>query len=297
MVKLKALFQAARVHHYVKNGFIWLPLVFGHKLLDPAAVQRTLGAFVAFSLAASSIYVLNDIRDRNEDRLHPTKRLRPIASGAVSVAEAGGFSLLLFAAGVVLALNLLPASFLGVILAYVGLNVAYCLQLKSLAIMDIVCIAIGFVLRIVAGGIAAEVSISHWIVIMTFLMALFLGLTKRRDDLMTHAASDDWHRRSLSGYSLEFISLGITVLSAVLIVAYILYTVSPDITRIHHSRHLYLSAGWVVVGILRYLQRIFVYHESGSPVSLLFGDRILQLILIGWMLHTLLILYGGRLWS
>ena len=297
MLKLRALFHAARVHHYVKNGFIWLPLIFGHKLLDPAAVLRTLGAFVAFSLAASAVYVLNDIRDRNEDRLHPTKRLRPIASGAVSVAEAGVFSLLLFASGVVLAFILLPASFLGVILAYVGLNVAYSLHLKTLAIMDIVCIAIGFVLRIVAGGIAAEVSISHWIVIMTFLMALFLGLTKRRDDLMTHAASDDWQRTSLSGYSLEFISLGITVLSAVLVVAYILYTVSPDITRIHHSRHLYLSAGWVVVGILRYLQRIFVYREPGSPVALLFGDRILQLILIGWMLHTLLILYGGRLWS
>lgn len=207
MVKLRALLRAARVHHYVKNGFIWLPLIFGHKLFEPEAVQRTLAAFVSFSLVASAIYVLNDIRDRNEDRLHPTKRLRPIASGAVSVVEAGTFSLMLVAGGVVSAFFLLPTMFLGVVLAYVGLNVAYSLHLKSLAIMDIVCIATGFVLRIYAGGIAADVTISHWIVIMTFLMALFLGLTKRRDDLMTHAASDDWNRTSLSGYSLEFLSL------------------------------------------------------------------------------------------
>ncbi len=297
MVKLRALFQAARIHHYVKNGFIWLPLIFGHKLFDSGALQRTSVAFLSFSLVASAIYVLNDIRDRHEDRLHPTKRMRPIASGAVSVAEAVVFSLLLFAAGTVLAFVFLPVAFLAVILAYCGLNVAYSLHLKSLAIMDIVCIASGFVLRIFAGGLSADVTISHWIVIMTFLMALFLGLTKRRDDLMTHAASDDWNRSSLSGYSLEFISLGITVLSSVIIVAYILYTVSSDITRIHHSRHLYLSAGWVVIGILRYLQRIFVYREPGSPVALLFGDRVLQLILIGWMVHILLILYGGRLWS
>lgn len=295
MRRLRAYLQAARVHHYVKNGFVWLPVIFGHKLLDATACYRSFCAFAAFCLVASAIYVMNDLRDRLEDRHHPQKRLRPIASGDISITEARMFAFWLLLSGGVLAGITLPAPFLAILGGYVLLNLAYSFRLKSMAIMDILCIAIGFVLRIFGGGIAADVSISHWLVVMTFLMALFLGLTKRRDDLVTRAASDTWNRTSLEGYNLEFISLGITVLSSVIVVAYILYTVSPEIVQIHHSRNLYLSGGWVIVGILRYLQRIFVYRETGSPVTLLFSDRILQLILAGWLIHSILMLYGRSL--
>lgn len=295
MLRLRAYLQAARVHHYVKNGFVWLPVIFGHKLLDGAAFYRSFCAFAAFCLVASAIYVMNDLRDRLEDRHHPQKRFRPIASGDISVPKARIFALLLLVSGGVLAGITLPASFFAILGGYVLLNLAYSFRLKSMAIMDILCIAIGFVLRIFGGGIAADVFISHWLVVMTFLMALFLGLTKRRDDLVTRAASETWNRTSLEGYNLEFISLGITVFSSVIIVAYILYTVSPEIVQIHKTRNLYLSGGWVIIGILRYLQRIFVYRENGSPVTLLFSDRILQLILAGWLIHSILMLYGRSL--
>lgn len=297
MLRVRAYLQAARVHHYVKNGFVWLPAIFGHKLLDREACYRSVCAFAAFSLVASAIYVMNDLRDRLEDRHHPKKCHRPIASGEISVAEARVFAMVLIGSGTVLSLATLPASFLAIVGAYALLNLAYSFRLKSMAIMDILCIAIGFVLRIFGGGIAADVLISHWLVVMTFLMALFLGLTKRRDDLVTRAESETWNRTSLEGYNLEFISLGITVLSSVIIVAYILYTVSPEIVRFHHNRNLYLSGGWVIVGILRYLQRIFVYRETGSPVTLLFNDRVLQLILSGWLIHCIFMLYGRNLVS
>jgi 4-hydroxybenzoate polyprenyltransferase len=163
--------------------------------------------------------------------------------------------------------------------------------LKKISIIDVVCIAIGFVLRVFAGGIAADVALSQWIVIMTFLIALFLALSKRRDDLI-YLEHGKPLRKSMMGYNRDFLTLSMGIIASVIIVSYILYTVSPDIAEKHNSRHLYLTAFWVVLGILRYLQIAFVKNQKGSPINIFFSDIFLQLIVVCWLLSFYLLLYG-----
>ena len=289
--KAKLYLQLARPHQYVKNGFVWLPIFFGLKLGDLWALEQTLIAFVAFCLAAGGVYVLNDLKDIQEDRRHPTKKNRPLASGAIPPRGAVIFmaGLLLLAA---LAGALLPKpDFLLILGAYLLLNVAYSFFLKHQAIIDVVCIALGFVLRVLAGGVAAAVPVSHWIVIMTFLLAIFLALAKRRDDLLL-AAEGQSARRSIDGYSLEFVSISMAVMAAVIIVAYILYTVSPDTIQKHGTDRLYLTGFWVVVGLLRYLQLALVENRTASPTKILLQDRFLQAVLTLWILSFFFLLYN-----
>lgn len=290
MQKLTACLQLARPHQYVKNGFIWLPLFFGHQLRSPSALFHTLLAFIAFCLAASAVYVLNDLRDAEQDRQHPEKRLRPVASGAVSPMEARIFFVALAAAAVLTSLLTLPAAGFAVVGGYIVLNVGYSSFLKHIAVVDIICIAMGFVLRVLAGGFAADVAISPWIIMMTFLLALFLALAKRRDDLLL---VDQGHatRKSLDGYNLEFVSLSMGVMASVIIVAYILYTVSPEITAKHGTSQLYLTAFWVIVGLLRYMQITFVENRSGSPTKVLLRDYMLQAVIGLWLASLYLLLY------
>jgi decaprenyl-phosphate phosphoribosyltransferase len=289
--KAKSYLQLARPHQYIKNGFVWLPIFFAGKLGDLGALEQTLIAFAAFCLAASGVYVLNDLKDIEEDRRHPTKRNRPLASGAIPTRGA-----LIFMAGLLvlaaLAGAMLPwPDFLLILGAYLILNVAYSFFLKHQAIIDVVCIAMGFVLRVLAGGVAAAVPISHWIVIMTFLLAIFLALAKRRDDLLL-AAEGQSARRSIDGYSLEFVSTSMAVMAAVIIVAYILYTVSPETIQKHGTDRLYLTGFWVVVGLLRYLQLALVENRTASPTKIVFQDRFLLVVLNLWLLSFFFLLYN-----
>ena len=289
--KAKLYLQLARPHQFVKNGFVWLPIFFGAKLGDIGALEQTLIAFAAFCCAAGGVYVLNDLKDIEEDRGHPTKRNRPLASGAIPPRGAVIFmaGLLVLAA---LAGALLPKpDFLLILGAYLILNVAYSFFLKHQAIIDVVCLALGFVLRVLAGGVAAAVPVSHWIIIMTFLLALFLALAKRRDDLLL-AAEGQSARRSIDGYSLEFVSTSMAVMAAVIIVAYILYTVSPDTIQKHGTDRLYLTGIWVVVGLLRYLQLALVENCTASPTKILLQDRFLQTVLALWILSFFFLLYN-----
>ena len=289
--KANLYLHLARPHQYVKNGFVWLPIFFGVKLGDLWALEQTLIAFAAFCLAAGGVYVLNDLKDIQEDRRHLTKKKRPLASGAISPRGAVIFmaGLLLLAA---LAGLLLPKpDFLLILGAYLILNVAYSFFLKHHAIIDLVCIALGFVLRVLAGGVAAAVPLSHWIVIMTFLLAIFLALAKRRDDLLL-AAEGQSARRSIEGYSLEFVSTSMAVMAAVIIVAYILYTMSPSTIQKHGTDRLYLTGFWVVVGLLRYLQLVLVENRSASPTEILLQDRFSQVVLTLWVLSFFFLLYN-----
>lgn len=289
--KAKPYLQLARPQQYIKNGFVWLPIFFGAKLGDLRALEQTLIAFAAFCLGASGVYVLNDLKDIEEDRGHPAKKHRPLASGAISPREAiffmGGLVLL---AGLVGALVPKP-EFLAILGAYLLLNLAYSFGLKHQAIIDVVCIALGFVLRVLGGGVAAAVPISHWIIIMTFLLAIFLALAKRRDDLLL-AVEGRNARRSTDGYSLEFVSIGMAVMTAVIIVAYILYTVSPDTMQRHGTDQLYLTGFWVLVGLLRYLQLALVKNRSASPTKILLQDRFLQAVIVLWILSCFFLLYN-----
>ncbi len=290
MEKLKAYLHLIRPGQYLKNGFIWLPIFFGYRITDPRAVLLTLLAFAAFCLMSSTIYVINDFRDREEDRRHPVKKNRPLASGAVSPGEALWIGLTLFGASLVLSLASLPLTCLYLLLAYLLLNIAYSQKLKHIPIVDIVCIALGFVLRIFVGGTAARIPISPWIVIMTFLLALFLALAKRRDDLLLLEQGTQV-RKAIDGYNLEFISLAMGIMASVIIVAYILYTVSPEVVAKHGTHRLYISGVWVLLGLLRYLQITFVEETSGSPTLVLIKDYLLQAIIILWLVNIFVLLY------
>ena len=289
--KAKLYLQLARPQQFVKNGFVWLPIFFGLKLKDIRALEQTLIAFVAFCLAAGGVYVLNDLMDIQEDRQHPAKKNRPLASGAILPRGAVIFMIGLLLLAILAGFLLSQPDFLAILGVYLLLNLAYSFFLKHRAIIDVVCIGLGFVLRVLAGGVAAAVPISHWIVIMTFLLAIFLALAKRRDDLLL-ALEGQSARRAIDGYSLEFVSISMAIMAAVTIVAYILYTVSPDTIQKHGTDQLYLTGFWVVVGLLRYLQLTLVENRSASPTKILFQDWILQATLMLWILSFFLLLYN-----
>ncbi len=288
---ISAYVQLARPHQYVKNAFVWLPLFFGYKLADPIALLNTLLAFFAFCLTASAVYVLNDYKDINEDREHPKKKDRPLASGRLTTLNAVVFLFLLFFVSVSVSLALLPKAFLFVLIAYFLLNVGYSFYLKHIAILDVVCIAVGFVFRVLAGGIASAVPVSHWIIIMTFLLAIFLALGKRRDDLLLSANGCNI-RKCLNGYSLEFVSMSMVIMTSVVIVAYILYCVSPEVVQKHGTHNLYFTGVWVIIGLLRYLQITFVKGMSGSPTLILLKDYFLWAVLGGWIATFYWLIYG-----
>ncbi|MBF0525062.1 MAG: UbiA prenyltransferase family protein [Deltaproteobacteria bacterium] len=207
MDRIKTYIRLFRFHQYVKNGFIWLPLFFSHRLSEVSVLKQTFWAFAAFCLASSCVYIINDIKDIDEDRQHPVKRFRPVASGLVKPAEALVYMSLLLFSSLAVGLLVHDREFLIIIVLYLTLNVAYSFFLKHLAIIDVVCIATGFALRVFAGGMAADVRVSHWIIVMTFLLALFLALGKRRDDLMI-SLNGQGIRKSLDGYTPEFVNLG-----------------------------------------------------------------------------------------
>jgi len=290
MHTLRGLIRLARPHQYLKNLFVFLPLFFGWRLAQPSAVYGSLAAFAVFCLAASAVYVFNDLRDAPQDRLHPVKKNRPIAAGTVSPALGWWYMAALAGSALALAPLVPGRAFVGILMGYLTINVAYSLGVKHLSIVDLICIAIGFVLRIFAGGAASGVTPSHWIVIMTFLLALFMGLAKRRDDLLL-AACGSKTRKCLDGYSLEYVSLCMAVMGGVVIVSYILYTLSPDVMAKHGTDQLYLTSLWVVAAMLRYMQITFVEQKSGSPTQVLLRDAFIQVCIVLWVLSFYVLLF------
>jgi decaprenyl-phosphate phosphoribosyltransferase len=293
MHRLGLYLQLGRPHQYVKNGFIFLPLFFGYKLGDLEVLPRVFLAFGSFCLAASSVYVINDILDVAEDRQHPVKRLRPLASGALNTAQALLFLLFLVLVSLTTALILASKGFLLILCAYFVLNLAYSYFLKHIAIVDVVCISVGFVLRVAAGGVVADVPISHWIITMTFLLAIFLAFAKRRDDCLMSVAGRNT-RKCSDSYNMEFVSTSMAVMASVIIVAYLLYTVSPETIQKHGTDQLYLTGAWVIIGLLRYLQITFVEERSGSPTKLFLQDYFLQIVIFLWIASFLLLLHYSK---
>lgn len=291
MATLSAYIKLARPNHYVKNGFVWIPIFFGHKLHDFQTVIHTFWAFFAFCLTASVVYVLNDLLDVQEDRQHPVKKLRPIASGTITAKQSIPFLLTLLALAITISFIFLPQNFLFLLMAYLFLNLAYSFSLKQVAVIDVVCIATGFVLRIFAGGIAAEVQVSHWLVLMVFLLAIFLALAKRRDDLILNAQGHNNTRRVLRNYNLDFVSHSMVAMTSITIVSYILYTVSPEVVEKHGTNELYLTTFWVIIGFLRYMQITFVHKNSSSPTTVLLEDLFMKIIIALWLITFYLLLY------
>lgn len=290
---MKGLIKLIRPKQWIKNLFVFIPMFFGGSLLDREDILASLVTFFSFSFAASSIYCLNDIIDVEADRRHPVKCHRAIASGAISVPQAYLLMAFLFLLSVGMLL-LLPGNTLltgAVIVFYWLLNIAYCLRLKQYAIVDVCVVAFGFVLRILAGGLATEIVLSNWLVLMTFLLTLFLSFAKRRDDVLRMNATGEAPRKNTSRYNLTFINEAITITAGVTLVCYILYTVSPEVISRFHTQYLYLTSVFVLVGLLRYIQLAVVDKKSGDPTKVILRDRFTQLIVVAWLLSFLFIIY------
>lgn len=291
---MKNYIQLIRPTHWVKNMFIFLPVFFGQQFTNSNALLQSLIAFCAFCLAASAVYCFNDIIDVEDDRRHPVKCKRPIASGAVNISTAYMFMVILIALSVAVPMLLSgDALYLTmlVIAAYIVMEFAYCTYLKRYAIIDICILSMGFVLRILAGGAATGIIISHWLVMMTFLLTLFLGIAKRRDDVIRMNATGIAPRHNTKRYNLTFVNEALTITAAVMLVCYIMYTVSPEVTKNFGSQYIYLTTIFVVMGLLRYIQLAVVDEKTGDPTKVLLHDHFTQCIMVGWSLSFILIIY------
>ena len=289
-MKLLHIIKLMRPHQYVKNSFIFLPLFFALEITNIELLLQATVAFIAFSLSASAVYILNDYFDIKEDRLHPKKRFRPLASGDISKSQALTMMVILF--GISFTLIYILSFKATVILAvYVIMNISYTLFLKHIAILDITTIAIGFVLRLFVGSAVTDISLSMWIVIMTFLLALFMALAKRRDDVLIFMNTGEKMRKVIDGYNLQFLDGAMMIMASVVIVSYTLYTTSTEVIERVGSQYLYLTTLFVILGIMRYLQITFVLLDSGSPTKIILKDRFIQLTLLGWIISFGWILY------
>ncbi len=290
-LQLKSFIKLIRAHQWIKNSFIFLPIFFAVKMENVDLLVRTAIVAACFSMVASAIYIFNDWRDIEEDRQHPEKKKRPLASGAIKVPVALGIMAAL-AGGGSIAIYLVQPEALYFTLVYVGMNLAYSLYLKRVALLDITIIAIGFVLRLKIGAAVGqeETELSMWAILITFLLALFLALAKRRDDVVL-AQGGTQVRKSIKGYNLEFINGAMMVMASVTVVAYISYTISEDVTDRFHNKNLFLTVFWVILGILRYMQITFVLGKSGSPTKVLLRDVFLQVILLGWVASFVYLIY------
>ena len=289
----KDYMKILRPKQWVKNFFVMLPLFFGGELFNAQALLSAVITMLAYSFAASSIYCFNDIHDVSDDRRHPVKCHRPVASGAVSITMAYGMMIVCFILSAVCVV-LLPDTALqtgGVILFYWLLNLAYCAWLKQHAIIDVCIVAFGFVLRLLAGGLATHIELSKWIVLMTFLITLFMSFAKRRDDVIRMEKTGEAPRKNTIRYNLTFINQAITITASVTLVCYIMYTVSPEVISHFKTDYLYLTSIFVLVGLLRYIQLTVVDQRSGDPTKVLLKDRFTQLIVLAWLLTFLLIIY------
>ena len=270
-----------RPEQYVKNLFVFAPLFFSFKF-NIINISNSLLAFFLFSLVASSAYIFNDLMDIDDDRNHPIKKLRPLADEKISFASAKILILSLAAIPLLIAATINMDLFF-VLFLYLILNFMYSLKLKHITIIDISIIATGFVLRLFAGSFSINEDLSMWIIIMTFLLALFLALAKRRDDVLL-AISGTKTRKNIDGYNLEFINSAMALMSGIIVVAYILFTTSAETINKFQTEYLYVTSFFVILGVLRYMQITFVEKDSGNPTYILCKDRFLQTIIISWLI-------------
>lgn len=283
----KALVELARPTQWIKNGFVLLPLFFAHALFDADALCGALLATAAFCLAASAVYAFNDARDVERDRRHPDKRMRPVARGALDATTAYRLSAALALLSMLLA-TAVRIEVAAVIALYLGIQLAYSLGLKRVAYLDVVIVASGFALRIIAGGLSAAVPLTPWILAMGFLLALMLALGKRHGDLV-HV--EDARARAASGYDPATIERLLAGLSGAVIAAYVLYTFSPEVIARHGHHALFFSTPWVLLGVLRYLFLVFRRGAGGDPSRLAVRDPVLLLATVGWLATLTGVLY------
>ena len=266
-------------------------MFFGGELFSAFCWRYSIIVFVAFCLAASSVYCLNDIADVENDRRHPVKCRRPVASGAVTPGVAFGLMCLFIILSMVCISVTANGYVMAVVTLYWLLNILYTLRLKHIAIMDVFIISTGFVLRLLGGGIAAGIDLSPWIVCMIFLLTLFLAFAKRRDDVVLYEEKGTVTRRTIIHYTLPFMNQTLGILASVTMVCYVIWSLTPDVITRFDSGYVYVTSVFVLAGILRYLQITIVEGRSGSPTDVVLSDRFIQICILFWLLFFLMIIY------
>jgi decaprenyl-phosphate phosphoribosyltransferase len=290
---LAAVLKLIRVKQWVKNLFLFLPTFFAGHIFDSGELFMVLLGALAFSFVASGVYVINDYRDREVDRLHPKKKLRPLASGEVKLPLAWVLMVGLIGAGLFLSASI-NIIFFYLLASYLLLNLGYSFGLKHVPILDLFIVSLGFLIRVYSGGVIAGLPVTHWLSLMVLLLALFLILAKRRDDLLINGKNKNGVviRKSTTKYNLTYINSCITLLSAVMIVAYIMYTVSPEVTERFESEYLFITTIFVIAGIMRYLQIVFVEKNSGSPTNIFIKDKFILGTIACWIVSFYIIIYA-----
>jgi 4-hydroxybenzoate polyprenyltransferase len=286
---LRALLKTMRPRQWTKNAVLFAALVFDRKLLDPESVLRTVAGFIIFCLLSGVVYIINDIADVEADRIHPEKRRRPLASGVLPIPVAR-------AVAVILVITLFPISYLLsptfalVAAGYLILNLAYSSWIKHVPLLDVLSIALGFVLRVAAGVVLIQVArFSPWLYVVTTLGALYIGFGKRRAELTLLAVNAGNHRRVLDGYTIPLLDQYITIVSSTTIISYSLYTFSAPNLPANHL--MMLTIPFVIYGVFRYMYIIHFTHGAGAPEEVLLSDRPLQITIVLWGLAILIIFY------
>jgi decaprenyl-phosphate phosphoribosyltransferase len=282
--------QLLRFRHYIKNVVVFMPAFFAGTITDDGALLDLLWVFVSFCLTASAVYIMNDVRDRDFDKLHARKSKRPIASGKVKPKPALFLGAILLAIG--LGIAFWSSQTIGLlVLSYFVINILYTFFLKNVALVDLAFIAGGFILRVFSGGECSQVEVSSWLVIMLFLMSLFMGLAKRREDALLLEEKDIETRLNAKSYDLRFVDAAMSVIASVIIVAYILYSVSPEVELRTSSEYVYITSFLVVFGMLRYMHLAIAQKKGGSPIEALMKDRFLQVVVVSWAIMFYCLLY------
>ena len=284
------LLKAMRPHQWVKNLLVFAGILFARHLFDSGRLLTASAAFGIFCLASGSVYIFNDLLDLEQDRHHPDKRLRPLASGRlkVPVALAGGGLLLLVSLGGAFCLRL---AFGGIISLYIVQNLLYSKYLKHVVILDVMLIGLGFVLRAVSGAVVVDVEVSSWLILCTFLLALFLGFSKRRQEIVRLKEAGEGHRSVLTEYSPQFLDTMIGIVTAATLMSYALYTMSEQTVQKFHTTHLILTIPFVIYGIFRYLYLMYQQAQGDNPTEVLLKDPAMQINVSLWVLAVVGIIY------
>ena len=287
---IKDIILAMRPHQWTKNFFIYAALIFSQNIFNLPLLVKTTIAFSAFCLISSALYIFNDLKDLAEDKLHPLKSKRPIASGKIKKSTAILMIVILGLLGFSSAFTLNKNYFI-IILVYFLIQMAYSIKLKHIVILDVFVVALGFLIRVVAGGLAIEVSLSSWLLICTILLALFLALSKRRHELVLLEDEASDHRPILEEYSPYLLDQMIAVVTASTVIAYCLYTISEETVTKFGTKNLIFTVPFVLYGIFRYLYLIHQKSEGGSPEALLVKDKPLLIAIFLWIVTAVIILY------
>jgi 4-hydroxybenzoate polyprenyltransferase len=289
---MNVFFRLIRINNWIKNIFLFFPLVFSLKLFNVESILHSIIGFFAFSFASSFIYIINDILDIENDKIHPRKQNRPLPSGQISIIRAIVIAFVLVVSSLLLAFHLHMLFFM-IVAGYLLLNLAYNFYLKHVNLMDILSIALNFVLRILAGCYAIAVVPSNWIIVVTFFVSLVLIFIKRKSELKVLKDGYTKHRPVLKHYSKEILDKFIQISATITIFAYVMYTLDDVVVRVFKTDKLLYSTVFVVIGLFRFIQlsESERYNNEGDPTLLILKDRFIQLISFLWMVYVILILY------